>query len=64
MSNKILELAREISLASLGSNHTLFLPHFNTEEANLFYTLSPVIIKILDIYKYLFNFKQKFIKNS
>ena len=32
----LLELAREISLASLGSSQTLFLPHFKTEAANLF----------------------------
>ena len=31
-----LELALAISLISLGSNQTLFLPHFITEEASLF----------------------------
>ena len=34
-----LELAREISFDSLGSNHNLFLPQSNTDAANLFYNL-------------------------
>ena len=34
------ELALAISLVSLGSNQTLFLPHFSTAEANRFCNLS------------------------
>eukprot|EP01022_Parablepharisma_sp_SALTPOND_P015390 TRINITY_DN2169_c0_g1_i1.p2 TRINITY_DN2169_c0_g1~~TRINITY_DN2169_c0_g1_i1.p2 ORF type:complete len:707 (-),score=74.22 TRINITY_DN2169_c0_g1_i1:4568-6688(-) len=35
----IRELAKAISLASFGSSHTLFWPHFSTEAANLFCSL-------------------------
>merc|ERR1719469_1264887 len=38
------ELARATSLVSLGSIQTLFLPHFSTEDASLFYSLKNAII--------------------
>merc|ERR1719192_2441486 len=38
-----LELALAISLISLGSNHTLFLPHFMTSAARRFCNLSALI---------------------
>merc|ERR1712029_275167 len=39
-----LELALAISLISLGSNQTLFLPHFITEEASLFCNFNELIL--------------------
>merc|ERR1712051_786691 len=42
-----LELALEISLISLGSNQTLFLPHFITEEASLFCNFNELIVVLL-----------------
>merc|ERR1711997_1140381 len=39
-----LELALAISFISLGSNQTLFLPHFITEEASLFCNFSELIL--------------------
>ncbi len=47
---RIRELAKAISLASFGSSHTLFLPHFSTEAANLFCSLRFGIIPYEPLY--------------
>uniref|UniRef100_A0A224Y5G4 Uncharacterized protein n=1 Tax=Panstrongylus lignarius TaxID=156445 RepID=A0A224Y5G4_9HEMI len=39
------ELVFAISLISLGSNHTFFLPHLITEAASLFCNFSELIFK-------------------
>merc|ERR1711972_1058562 len=44
-----LELALAISLISLGSNHTLFLPHFITEEARRFCSLRELMMAVDDL---------------
>lgn len=48
--DNLLELAKEISLTSFGSSHTLFLPQPRTEAASLFCNLRDTIagLKIID----------------